>query len=62
MVCKIINLSIPNLACFAPWRESIPVFDYSESPENMRYRANFEILQCKVRKKIPATRHTAPEY
>jgi hypothetical protein len=24
IVCKIINLSLPNLACFAPWRESIP--------------------------------------
>jgi hypothetical protein len=24
---KIIHLVPPNLACFAPWRESIPLFD-----------------------------------
>ena len=27
--CKIINLSLPNLACFAPWRESIPASSIS---------------------------------
>ena len=36
MVCEIINLSIPNLAYFAPWRESIPVLEHSRSPENLR--------------------------
>jgi len=36
MVCKIINLSIPNLAYFAPWRESIPVFEHSRSPKTLR--------------------------
>ncbi len=35
-VYKIIYLSLPNLACFAPWRESIPVFEYSRSPANLR--------------------------
>jgi hypothetical protein len=24
VLCKIINLSLPNLACFASWRESNP--------------------------------------
>jgi len=36
IVCKIINLSLPNLACFAPWRESIPAFEYFRLPENLR--------------------------
>jgi len=36
IVCKIVNLSIPNLANFAPWRESVPVFEHSRSPENLR--------------------------
>ena len=29
---KIINLSVPNLAYFAPWRESIPVFLFDLTP------------------------------
>src|SRR5688572_7178779 len=33
---KIIHLSLPNLACFAPWRESIPLFEYFSSMENLR--------------------------
>jgi hypothetical protein len=36
IVCKIINLSLPNLACFAPWRESIPAFEYFRLPEDLR--------------------------
>ena len=36
IVCKIVNLSLPNLACFAPWRESIPAFEYFRLPENLR--------------------------
>jgi len=36
IVCKIINLSLPNLACFAPWRESIPALEYFTLPENLR--------------------------
>ena len=36
IVCKIINLSLPNLACFAPWRESIPAFEYFRLLENLR--------------------------
>ena len=35
IVCKIINVSLPNLACFAPWRESIPAFEYFRLPENL---------------------------
>ncbi|MBM2805597.1 MAG: hypothetical protein HW419_3490 [Deltaproteobacteria bacterium] len=36
-----INLSIPNLAYFAPWRESIPVFEHSRSLENLRKPRKF---------------------
>ena len=36
VVCKIINLSLPNLACFAPWRESIPALEYFRLPETLR--------------------------
>jgi|GEM_PF-6608566 len=44
IVCKIIYLSLPNLACFASrrrdsghaWRESIPVFEYFRSPDSLR--------------------------
>ena len=36
IVRKIINLSLPNLACFAPWRESIPAFEYFRLLENLR--------------------------
>jgi hypothetical protein len=32
---KIIKLSLPNLASFAPWRESIPAFEYFRLPENL---------------------------
>ena len=49
IVCKIINLSLPNLACFAPWRESIPAFEYFRLPENLRELRKFS-MQCKVRK------------
>ena len=28
---KIIHFSAPNLACFAPWRELIPLFEYFSS-------------------------------
>ena len=41
IVCKIINLSLPNLACFAPWRESIPAFEYFRLPENLRELRKF---------------------
>ena len=33
---KIIHLSPPNLACFASWRESIPLFEYFRSMDNLR--------------------------
>src|SRR6266849_3214325 len=38
---KIIHLSLPNLAYFAPWRESIPLFEYFSSTENLRRRRKF---------------------
>ena len=33
---KIIHLSRPNLAYFAPWRASILLFEYFSSTENLR--------------------------
>jgi hypothetical protein len=36
IVRKIIYLSLPNLVCLAPWRESFPAFEYFRSPENLR--------------------------
>src|SRR6478735_2320567 len=38
---QIIHLSSPNLACFAPWRESIPLFEYFSSMENLRRPRKF---------------------
>ena len=38
---KIIHLSPPNLAYFAPWRESIPLFEYFSSTENLRRPRKF---------------------
>ncbi len=38
---KIIHLSPPNLAYFAPWRESIPLFEYFSSTENLRRPREF---------------------
>ena len=38
IVCKIINFSLPNLACFAPWRESIPAFEYFRLTEKFVVR------------------------
>jgi hypothetical protein len=43
IVCKIINLSLPNLACFAPWRESIPAFEYSGYRKICVSYANFQL-------------------
>ncbi len=33
---KIMQLSPPNLACFAPWRESISLFEYFRSLKSFR--------------------------
>jgi hypothetical protein len=44
IVCKIINLSLPNLACFAPWRESIPAFEFFRLPENLRELRKVSII------------------
>jgi len=35
IVRKIIYLSLPNLACLAPWRESFPGFEYFMSADNL---------------------------
>jgi len=44
MVCKFIYLSIPNLARFAPWRESIPAFEYFRLPDNLREPRKFSTI------------------
>jgi len=44
IVCKIINLFLPNLACFAPWRESIPASEYFRLPENLRELRKFSTI------------------
>ena len=40
---KIIHLSPPNLAYFAPWRESIPLFEYFNS--NGKFAQAAQILK-----------------
>jgi hypothetical protein len=41
---QIIHLSPPNLACFAPWRESIPLFEYVGSMKKLHRPRKFSSI------------------
>jgi len=47
---KIIHIVPLNLACFAAWRESIPVFEYSRYQKVCASRASFQACSTKIRR------------